>query len=248
MGSFREYRLEQLDPVLRDEAGEAWSEGLGDREDVELELMKSAAQARLPGRCPDDALGPVGEAYALDRYPAHTDATYRAALKIAFPTHRKKGAAEAIEDQIRAFGIPDVRVYAAYEGEFGPDPRADYAEFWVFLGPDFGSTGIGLLILGDWILGSGATLGTTATRAQIVSLKRIILRWKALHGYPVKIILLFGSGPILGVGIAGGARPLTLGSFTLGGATTIAWPIGRTMNDTLPTLGSDGFILGGYVI
>ncbi len=247
MGSFREHRLATLDPVLRDEAGEAWSEGLGAGEDAELEIIRGAALARFPARCPDDALAVVGEAFALDRYPAHTDATYRAALKIAFPTHKKKGSAEGIEDQIRAFGIPDVRVYAAYEGQFGPDPDVAYSQFWIFIGPDLGSLGIELLVL-PFVLGEPTTLGTTATRAQIVSLKRIILRWKALHGYPVKIVLLFGTGPILGIGELGGDTPLTLGSFTLGGGSTVSWPIGRTMNDTLPTLGSPGFILGGYIL
>ncbi len=246
--TFREYRAETLDPVLRDEAGEAWSEGLGAGEDAALDLFRDAALARFPGRCPVDALGVVGEAYALERYPSHTDATYRAALKIAWPTRKKQGSAVAIEDQIRAFGIPDVRVYSAYEGTFGPDPLADYAEFWVFLGPDLGSLGIDLLVLGAFVLGVPVTLGTTATRLHIVSLKRLILKWKAAHSYPVKLVLLFGSGPLLGVGIAGGATPLTLGSFTLGGAEAVSWPMGRTMNDTLPTLGSSGFILGGYVI
>ncbi len=248
MGSFVEHRKATLDPVLADDAGEAWCEGLGAGEDAELELQRAAALARQPTRCPDDALVVVGEAYGLERYEAHTDVTYRAALKLAWPTRKKQGSAEAVEDQIRAFGIPDVRVYAAYEGNFGPDPLADYAEFWPFLGPNFGSTGIAELLLGGFVLGGDTTLGSTATRAQIVSIKRIVRKWKAAHGYPVKIVLLFGEGPILGIGIAGGATPLTLGSFTLGGARSIWWRFGRTLNDTLPTLGSSTFILGGYEI
>ncbi len=248
MGSFVEHRKATLDPVLADDAGEAWCEGLGGGEDAELELQRAAALARQPTRCADDALVVVGEAYGLERYEAYTDATYRAALTIAWPTRKKQGSAVAVEDQIRAFGIPDVRCFAAYEGNFGPDPLADYAEVWPFLGPDYGSTGIGELLLGSFVLGSGVTLGSTATRAQIITIKRIVLKWKAAHGYPVKIILLFGEGPILGVGVTEEPPPLTLGSFTLGGARSIWWRFGRTMNDTLPTLGSSAFILGGYEI
>jgi hypothetical protein len=55
----------------------------------------------------------------------------------------------------------------------------------------------------------------------------------------VRVFVIFGDGPVLGVG------PLTLGSFTLGGAEVISWVVGRTLADTIPTL---GFVLGGYEV
>jgi hypothetical protein len=258
-GGFEQYDQDQLRIPHRGPTGLALAAAIGREQDNELSLLRVALRSRTPWTCPDDALDALGAWYRLPRYPGEpngtapsapvaTDGTgYRSRLCNAWETWEKAGSAEGLEDQIRAaFPGLDVRIYTTDEGCFGPDPRGSYSRFWIFLGPNYGGTGIRELLLGSFTLGGTTTLGTTATRAQIVLLKKVILRWKATHGYPVKVVLLFGSGPVLGIGMAGGAKPLTLGTFILGRARVVAWPIGRTLNDTLPTLGS--FVLGDYEI
>ena len=39
---------------------------------------------------------------------------------------------------------------------------------------------------------------------------------------------------------------VALGAFTLGGATSVRYRIGRTLNGSLPPLGDPEFVLGGY--
>jgi hypothetical protein len=241
-------RIAEMPPILRGPRGVEWCTVLGAKQDAGLPLIRVAAVSDLPHLTPDDAITDAGKWSNIDRYDVDSNDSYRARVIDAFPTWIEAGAATSIEKQLVAFGIPDVRVYAAYEGSFSPDPLSGYSHFWIVLGPDWGTTlGIAELILGTgpggefWILGTGK-LGTTASAAQIKAIKRIILKWKAAHGYPVKIISLFGSGPVLGVG------PLTLGSFTLGGMTAIWWPIGKTLGDTLELMTLGTFTLGGYLV
>lgn len=245
MAGFETYEPSALRIPLRGEFGQQLAAAAGKMRDEEIALCRWALLSRLPSRCPDDALDAVGRMLKIERYPGETNASYRGRLVAAWPTWETAGSDEGIEEQIKAFGIPDARVYADFEGQFGPGPQGSwYTRFWVVLGPDFSSTGIGPMLLGSWTLGTG-TLGSTAAKAQIRALKRLILKWKSSHGLPVRIILLFGDGPVLGVGF-GSTKPLKLGQFTLGGASKISWPMARTLGDTLPTLGSPGFVLGGF--
>jgi Phage tail protein (Tail_P2_I) len=257
MGSTWEiYEPTTLEVPVSGDFGQAVAAETGSMRDDELALLRVALLSRLPSRCPDDALDVLGPTFGLERYPADTNDTYRARLVQAWPTRMLAGADGAVIGQLTAFGIPDVLLMRDADGQFGPGaPGAYYSELWPFLGPNFGSTGIAPLLLGGFVLGPTTTLGTTATPAQITTIKKIILRWKATHGYPVRIFLVFGNapaGPLLGVGFL--PQPpepfgLILGGFALGGdgsATVVSWIIGKTLGDTVGGLG--GFTLGGYVI
>lgn len=253
-GSFIQFRLDLLDPrhgqgggAAGDlprypdgsvDEGRAWARAVGSAQDRELVLLRTAALARLPQYTPDDALDQLGQGgFVLERFPDEGDDTYRARLEAAFNTYRLGGTAAGVIASLRAYGFVDVLVLPIWQSPAPIAPATaytSYSEFYVFLGPGFGTTGILPLILGSaWnlgISGSGLTLGSTMTRAQIIATKRQILRWKAAHGYPVKVFLLFGA------------------QTTADAPALTAYPIGRTIGDTLPALGDAGCILGGYQI
>lgn len=237
---FETYNPNAAEPPINGPFGQLLGSTLGAQQDEEVAALRLALLCRLPSKCPDDALDALGGHFRIPRYDAEPHGSYRARLEAAFATWEIAGSDAGIEAQLRAAGIADVRVYADHEGTFGPGSSgAWHTRFWTALGPDWGTWGIGALILGAFTLGGTTTLGSTATLAQIRAVKRIILKWKAHHGYPVRVLAIFGTGAVLGVG------PLTLGSFTLGGATVVGWDIGRTLADTVSTL---GFTLGTFEV
>lgn len=265
-GSFEQFRLDILDPrhgqgggiagqppVYPDgscDEGRAWAHALGSAQDRELVLLRTAALCRLPKLCPDDALDRLGQGeFLLERYPSETDDAYRARLEQAFPIYALGGTALAVISSLRAYGFGGVSALPIFEASAPIAPATSatsYGEFYVFLGPDVGDTGVLPLFLGSGTLGSppvtytwtlgdaSSVLGSTLTRDQIVAVKRQILRWKAAHGYPVKVFLLFGS------------------QTSADAPALCAYSIGRVLGSTPPgscvlVLG-DSFILGGYAI
>lgn len=230
---FIEHRKAIMDPVLADEAGEAWSEGLGANQDEELERMKTAALASLPVRCPDDALPVVGEAYGLERYAGVSNAGYRAQLQAAFPTRREQGAATSIEKQIRAAFGCDVRVYADFEGTFWP-PGEWYSRFRVRIGPNLGTLTTTSFVIGEGIIGSTPIGGPHIDATQRRALKRIILRWKSVHAYATDILVWISGGPPIGEG--------AIGSMVIGGQAEQIW-LGRLIGKNI-VIGSTP--IGGY--
>lgn len=116
-----------------------------------------------------------------------------------------------------------------------------YSRFWVVLGPDFGTFAWTPLRM-PFVLGYPTTLGSTATPEEIAAVKRQILKWKAPHAYPVKVILKF-PGVIL-MGERGLKMPFRCHDFG-GLAPTCTWQIGKLMNDTL---GNMPFVMGGYKV
>lgn len=230
MSTFVRSRLDELPPYLAGPEGEGLATALGSAQDDELPLLRAAAVSDLPDLCPDDALEgshTVGDWFALERYAGDDTVTYRERVKAAFSTWRKAGGAVAIEDQINAAFGCDCRVWPVWEAKFcGPADGSWYSMFAVIIGPELGTF--------------------VGTSEQFVAAKRIVLKWKATHGYPVVIYMLTGAGPVLGWGVVGGAQPLALGSFTLGGAAVFPVRIGRTLNYTMAPLGNTRCILGGY--
>lgn len=222
MSGFREYEPQQLEVPIRGAFGQAVATHTGAARDEEIALLRVALLCRLPAKCPDDALDAVGRAFAIERYPGESHDSYRARLVAAWPTWEEAGACTSIEGQIRAAFGCDVRVWPIDELDFGPDPRANYSEFSIVIGPE---------------------LGTFAhDAAQVRMLKRIALRWKAAHGYAVEIIIIDTDGWLLGYG------DTTLGDGTaLGSGSITRYRIGRTLNGTWGTLGdASTCILGGY--
>jgi len=233
--SFRAYRLSTLPASIDGPFARELTGALGDLQDEELDLLEVAIKCRLPKYCPDGALDKLGPVFAIERYPGESHTSYRARLEAAWPTWEAAGTAAAIEAQIAAYGYQAT----CYETPtFRAGPGAQQHMFWVVLSV---STvfDIGPMALGGWALGE-ATLGTNASADIVRAIKRIILKWKAAHAYPVSVIVLLDDEPRLGIGTA-------LGGWALGaGEDAIHWPIGRLLGTNQTHLGS--WVLGGYEI
>lgn len=199
--SFEAYRPTTLPASIGGPFARLLTSTLGRMQDEELDLLEVAVKARLPRYCPDDGLDKLGAAFQLPRFPGEAHAAYRGRLQAAWTTWEEAGAATSIEGQIRGYGVTDVRCYP--NDELGD--AYEYSAFVVKLGPDFGTTGIGEQLWGDFTWGGDTTWGSTATPAQRNALCRMVLRWKAAHGLPVKVVLDFGEAFIWGFSTWGDA-------------------------------------------
>ena len=236
---FTEYEPDALRLPLRGPFGTLVASTTGAIRDEELALLRVAMLSRLPARCPDDALGYVGEGLSIERYAADTDASYRARLLDPFATWSKAGSPQGIVDQLVAFGIPDVRVYMDFEGHFSDGGW--YSRFDVHLGPNYGALGW-LPMQMPFKLGSG-TLGSTATRPQVVTCKKIILKWKSAHSYPVRVVLRWPLTTLLGVTPTGTLQmPFKLG----GGHESARWKIGKLFG--VDQMFNMPFTMGGFIL
>lgn len=193
MTTFAQWRASKLRPPLTGPMDELFARVFGDEQDRELALLRAAALSRLPATCPDDGLDLLGQAFVLPRFPGESNDSYRARLAAAWPTYEVAGAPDALTESLRAYGFQDVTIARA-ENFF-------YATFWysafiVALGPDFGSTGITADAWGSFTWGDPLkTWGSTATPSQLGAVVRQILKWKAAHGMPIGITLVFGGTP-----------------------------------------------------
>jgi hypothetical protein len=222
--TFARWRSSKLRPPCNGPMDELFAAVLGGKQDDELALLRIALLSRLPSRCPDDALDALGEWFNLPRFDGEADGTvtsgYRGRLCAAWSTWQKAGSAEAIIDSLEAYGFVDVEVYTTTEQlrEDGTEvpawtsPVGNYSDFWVVLGPDFGTLAPIEPLVMPFTLGSPTTLGTTAPDTVINAIKGQILKWKAAHAYPRGVVFLF-SGVLLGA-------PLTM-PFTLGGSSAM---------------------------
>jgi hypothetical protein len=221
--TFARWRSSKLRPPCNGPMDELFAAVLGAKQDEELALLRIALLSRLPSRCPDDALDALGEWFNLPRFDGEADGTvtsgYRGRLCAAWATWQKAGSADAIIESLKAYGFVDVEIYTTcpqYREDGTTVPawteQTGYADFWVVLGPDFGTLGTIEPLTMPFTLGSPTTLGTTAPDTVINAIKQQILRWKAAHAFPVNIVFYF-SGVILGA-------PLTM-PFTLGGSSVL---------------------------
>lgn len=233
--TFKSNRLAELPTRFNDEEGRAWAQGMGAVQDDETDLLRVAALSRFPFYCPDDALDLCGAWLNLIRLDGEengtTESGYRGRLCAAWPAWIKAGTPQSITDSLNAYGLGSVEVFLDYQGAFMPG--AWYSRFWVVINRPM----IFLpMILGQWVLGEG-TLGSNATVEQVKAIKKQILFWKDVRGYPVAVVLNFrdihppvGIDATLGVSILGG------------GANFVRWEIGKIYGlDTFMP-----FTLGGF--
>lgn len=245
MGPFEAYEPAALRVPIRGDFGQLVAGTAGQLRDDEVELLRISLLARLPARCPDDALEEVGRAYGIERYPGESHASYRGRLVDAWPTRETQGSPESVEGQLRAYGLPDVRCYMAHELAFLPTSPIAYSPFTsppyynafvVVLGPDFGATGIGPQ-LAPFVAGPECTSGSTATRTQVRAICNIILRWSAAHSYPVGVALRFGDTAIGGINTTAPFTPPPAPQYCF-------WNIGKLIGVNIFT---GPFVAGGYL-
>lgn len=208
--TWAEFRERMLPPYMRGPEGRGYARGLGATVDERIVVLRTAALARNPRRCPDDALDAVGQAYNLPRFDGEPDGTltsgYRGRLCAVWDTWDKAGSADAIIASLRAYGFTDVEVYATCpqyreDGTVVPAwPEATgYADFWVLLGPDFGTvTPPGVQTWGDFVWGGETVWSSTAALSMFRAVRGQVLKWKAIHAFPVAVIFYLGDGFVWG--------------------------------------------------
>lgn len=174
-GSFAIYRQDVNDPRWGAE-GIAAAVAIGGEQDAEIDRLEVAAKASLPAYCPDDALDACGVDFQLPRYAGESNASYRAQLVNAFAAYKIAGSGLAIIEQLQRYGFGDVFILPVWMSP-GPFPPAssltDYNEFYTFLGPNMGTTGV----------------TTSLSADQLTDVKGIILKWADVGSFPTRIIL-----------------------------------------------------------
>lgn len=137
-GSFVAWRVDLNDPRRGDE-GIAWAGAVGGAQDAELALVRTASLSRLPATCPDDGLEQLGLAYALQRLPGQSNASYRATLVAAMPTYQIGASPGGIISALHSYGIVNVAVFPDEQSTY---PAGWYSRFDVVLGPNFGTLAV----------------------------------------------------------------------------------------------------------
>lgn len=178
-----------------------WRKGLRQRfpPGVHYRAVANRIGARIAGQ--DTPVGEalrlqrIGETRDIERYAGETDAGYCERLAGAFPTWSKAGTPNAIIEQLNAFGLPDVLVFEEYA--YGITSASEYGwRFVVVVGPSFGSLGWTAPTLGSCTLGED-TLGITGLAPlQLDAIKRIILKWKQVFSFPLRVLFIFDSTPL----------------------------------------------------
>lgn len=254
MGSFEQARREEAEaiPWIGGDRGAREEAALGAAQDDELAILKNALRMQAgPYTCPDDALDLIGPDFDTPRLPgeangaaptaAETGSGLRGRICGAWDAAENGGLAAGIIAALRAYGIEDVRVIEDFEGTFAPGDW--YSRFWVFLGPAMPWTPL-LLGSSECVLGT-CTLGSTVgfffpyrVAPDVNEVKRLVLKHKSAHSYPVAVVLMFETTELLGINT-------TLGSMTLGAGDDAAiWRIGKLfgLDTAMP------FTLGGYEV
>lgn len=230
--TYRQYQVDVMPGPLRGPNGRAWSAGLGGSKDALVDLAKDAVYAGAPrdldglGRqAPEDALVRLGDDAQLVRLFGEASDAYRSRLAGAWDSWGWIGTGYGIGYALSLIGVRGARVVAQYEWTPPDGLAADWSRFWVLIGVGtiaLGSFFVGpwatlgalaspwaLLVIGSFTLGSGVTIGSTATANDIYGVRRMLADAKnARDRVPEAII---ASGAILGT--------VTLGSFIIGGAS-----------------------------
>lgn len=213
--TFRNALLESAPSWLRGPVSDAFLGAIGTMLDGWAEWGWYAVRARYPEEAPPDALGYIGNDRNLERGPAQTDPGYAAQLRRAFDTWRVAGNAGTVLRQLAAYftGIATPPLRAVSDGaiwhEYAYGPPEAVTKTVVGTNWDWdGYAGTrwwrGWVILdstdGPWAIdewsddefwGDGGTWGTTASYEEVISILRIVRKWKPAHVHNVYVIVTF---------------------------------------------------------
>lgn len=233
--SYREYLTKLVPPWLQRAVGELFLGAHGDELDVLATKAKDATKAGFVADAPSDALRYHGRERVLPRFAGEADASHRARLVAAWDTYETAGTRAGPLSTGGTYGLvgmleaaldPSVTVQVkAYRDPYlGPLRRGYWSEFWVVLSgvPWARRTwGDG----SEWGRPAGAprTWGSTATRAEVETLKNIVRTFKAAHEWCPAIVVAF-SGRTWGDGSLWGGSGVEWD----GAANAIYWPISRS--------------------
>lgn len=253
MSTFREWQPTLQPAGLRGAWGERWAQSLGDHKDAAVALAKEAVRARFVGDAPSDALSLLGADRDLDRSPLDTATSYRARLAAAWDVWGWAGTpyGYAYALALTSAKVRGARFVAQYQWTPPDGLTSLWSRFWVLVwtgaltvgrftvGPwaIVGDTAspFSLLVVGDFVVGDGSTVGSDMTVAQLSEVRRALAKWKnARDRVPA---LKLASGSIVGT------PGLVVGSFTVGGSVityTLDPIVGAFVVGASPTEDPDG--------
>jgi hypothetical protein len=216
---------------LRDGWGQLWHRTQGAVADVLAAAVREALLAGMVTRAPSDAVRYHAAERDLEQYVGETEDAWRERIAGAWDewdmAGREDGMRRNLLRSVQALepGFATIDVYEQWD--WGSVSGTQSSRIWVILGDGVESLPWEPLTLGSFTLGDGSTLGSTATRAEVVEFVRIVRKWKSAHSYPVAVILVFPGQSLPDpydytltawrVGKPLGWGNITLGSITLGG-------------------------------
>jgi hypothetical protein len=171
-----------------------WLGLLGYIGDLVAEAGAQAVRAHMlrEDSSPGDALPPIGNERQMPRYPAETNANYRARLIDAWDAWQGAGTNPGIVSQYNAYGLSNVVVRSFHDGWGFENPpvMSRWSRFVVIIEqPHPWSTSY---TYGSGILyGTPITFGSTATPDEAETVKAIALKWKPAHSInPYVLVVL----------------------------------------------------------
>ena len=185
--------------------------------DAERQSLRDGVRARMPGVAPLDALSYIGGALKILRGPEEGEDAYRARLIRGIDDLRQLGIAWGMLEQIRGYCTPHavrVRLVNNHGNMYTIDrdgsrsidrhtawnwdgDTAAWARFWVLIYMTTGSPQKPWAQVDSWgdvglTWGTeGKTWGSTATPADVFSIRRIVRDWKPSGSTCVSIIPVF---------------------------------------------------------
>lgn len=242
--------------ALRGPYGLAWARAQGTHKDRLVTRTRQSVYAggvsdpEGRGReCPDDGLSRLGADADLERSPIDSAATYRARLAAARDVWGWAGTpyGYAYALSLASAVIRGARFVAQYQWPSPPDGlTALWSRFWVIVwtgqltvgrftvgpwaivGED--ASPFDLLLVGDFVVGDGSTVGSDMTVAQLGEIRRALAKWKNARDRVPAMMLASGAvvgtpGLVVGGFIVGGSRilytlDLLVGAFVVGASPT----------------------------
>lgn len=131
MPTFEEFAKKEALHPFRGPYGSRYAGTIGRAMDRVIQGVRAAAKVAMPSYAPDDALGYVGDARNLDRYPAESSADFRAVLQNGWREWFDAGTPAQIEDVVTRIGYQNVTVIPHYVATtLTPAPPAPWDTWW----------------------------------------------------------------------------------------------------------------------
>jgi hypothetical protein len=202
--TYKNFQADSAPPALQHERWRAFTGALGDAKDAVALAARDALRSMLVGECPEDALAHIAAERRLERFPTETTEQHRARLAAAWASFEFLGTKAGLVGALTAAGHSPV-VYEAnaaappwWVGAWPPASEGPMPSAWVGTWPVPAGDVAGwpsrfwvdlkLTAWSPWTWGSGPfwgdedrTWGSTATRAEVALVKRIIRRWRPAH-------------------------------------------------------------------
>lgn len=205
--TYKEFQADSAPPALQHDRWRAFTGTLGDAKDAVATAARDALRCMLVGECPEDALAHLAAERSLERSPTETAEQHRARIASTWALFEFLGTVAGLEGALNALGYGTATVYPAigaapswWVGSWPPASEGTRPTNWVGTWPvPAGAGGVTAWPSRFWVdlAGSpwadnawgdgdewgraGLTWGSTAPRAAVALVKRIVKRWRPAH-------------------------------------------------------------------